>query len=473
MRSRRVVVLAAALAAVLAVVAVAESGPRAADAYARAGDVVVRVARVNVATSGAQAGGPTFGATVSGNGRYVAFVSQASSLVPGDRNGTSDVFVRDLRASRTTRVSVSSGGAEGDGPSHIPSISHDGRLVAFPSSATNLVGGDRNGLQDVFVRDRTSRRTRRVSIGSDGNEANGLSLAPLLSGDGSVVVYTSEASNLVPADRNGVPDVFVTEVKGRRTSRVSVGVSGESVAGSESASVSADGRFVALRSFAPNLVVDDSNGLPDIFVRDRRTQTTERVNVSSAGAQADAASFRGMLSGDARFVGFRSWADNLVPGDGNDALDVFVHDRDTGQTSRISVGANGSEADAGRLDDASRNHFVSRPFLSASGRFAAFTSRASNLVPGDRNGLPDVFVHDLETGRTIRVSVSAGGSEANGASSVRGISADGRLVVFQSFATNLVPGDTNGRRDVFVAWLWQAPGDPLFTFVELMLGSAP
>src|SRR5262249_22126001 len=157
------------------------------------------------------------------------------------------------------------------------------------------------------------------------------------------------------------------------------------------------------RSYAPNLVTDDSNGVADVFVYDRGTAETERVNVSSLGAEADAATFRGMVSGDGRFVGFRSRANNLVPGDTNDALDVFVHDRVTGLTTRVSVASDGTQADARGFDGPDRGSaFMSRPFLSANGRYAAFTSRAPNLVEDDHNEKADVFVHDLWTGRTIR-----------------------------------------------------------------------
>ncbi len=419
--------------------------------------------RANVSTAGAQANGPTFGAVLSADGRFVAFASAATTLVPDDRNGQTDVFVRDLFTSRTTRISVSSAGRESNGPSGKPSISADGRIVAFPSSATNLVEGDSNGAQDIFVRDTRSGKTRRVGVGVEG-EPNGPSLAPVVSTDGRVVAFSSDASNLVPSDRNGVMDVFVVDLARARTVRVSVGVDGESVGRSEVSSIAAHGRVVAFRSFSPNLVARDWNGLADVFVRNWGSGTTERVNVSSSGAQANAETFRGNLSATGRFVGFRSRADNLTggpAGDTNDALDVFVHDRGTGRTTRISVSSDGTEADARDVDEYVRdNKFMTRPFLSAAGRYAAFTSRAANLVRGDGNGLPDVFVHDLVTGTTVRVSATDTGRDANGASLVSAISGDGRIVVFQSFANNLVPNDSNGRRDVYVRrWNVEPVGD--------------
>src|SRR4029079_6588207 len=161
-----------------------------------------------------------------------------------------------------------------------------------------------------------------------------------------------------------------------------------------------------------------------------------------------------MVSGNGRFVGFRSRANNLVPDDTNDALDVFVHDRLLGLTTRLSVSSSGVQGNAAWLAPSVRcSMFMSRPFLSANGRYAAFTSRAANLVADDTNGKSDVFVHDLWTGRTLRVSLTSSGLEAHGESFVFGIRGDGRVVPFTSLADNLVPGDTNGRRDVFVAWL--------------------
>ena len=447
-RPLSLVTAVAVVAALLATQASRGHVPLAVDAAA-----IRHLARVDVSTTGGQADGPTFGAVLGARGHHVAFVSAATTLVLGDGNGLRDAFVHDLRTSRTSRVSVSSSGAESDGSSEKPSLSADGRVVAFPSSATNLVTGDRNGFQDVFVRDRLAGTTIRVSAAGE-REANGPSLASLVSADGSAVVFSSAASNLVPGDRNGALDVFLADSAGGRMTRVSVGASGEATDRSEASSVDAHGRVVGFRSYAANLVAGDGNGLADVFVHDARAALTERVNVSTVGAEADAVTFRGVMSGNARFVGFRSRARNLVPHDTNDALDVFVHDRLTGETRRVSVSSEEDQADATGFDRPSRwSLFMSRPFLSTNGRYAAFTSRAPNLVPDDRNGKSDVFVHDLWTGRTIRVSLTVDGTEANGDSFVSGISADGRVVAFTSLADDIVPGDTNGYRDVFVAWL--------------------
>jgi Tol biopolymer transport system component len=442
-----------ALGAATVVLVLAQAHAQPVSAHAPADDVVLAVERANLSTGGAEANGESFGAVLSASGRFVAFASGATSLVRDDRNAVSDVFVRDLARGRTWRASISSSGAESDGPSRKPSISADGNVVAFPSSASNLVRGDRNGVQDVFVHDRVAGRTERVETGRE-REPDAASLAPHVSADGRTIVFSSDASNLVAADDNEAMDVFVADTVTGRIRRVSLGPFGESGSRSEASSIDARGLVVVFRSFATNLVYGDWNGKADVFVFDRRTGLPERVNVSSEGDEARAATFRGVISGDGRFVGFRSRAGNLAPGDANRALDAFVHDRFTGATTRISVASTGEEARANGFDRSTRrSFFVSRPFLSTDGRYAAFTSRASNLVPDDRNGVSDVFVHDLQTGETARVSVSTSGEEADSASFVSGISADGSVVAFTSLADNLVAGDTNGRRDVFVARL--------------------
>ena len=359
--------------------------------------------------------------------------------------------MRDLWRRRTTRVSVSSTGAEGDGASFYPSISADGRFVAFRSFARNLVPDDRNRVEDVFVHDRVTKVTERVSVSTSGREANGPSVSSNMNGDGSVVVFSSDASNLVGNDRNKVMDVFVRDRARRRTIRVSVGWRGEANGRSEGSGVSRGGREVVFRSLATNLVRADTNRYPDVFVRNWVVGTTNRVNLSSAGAEANHETYRGSLSGDGRRVAFRSEASNLVSHDTNGAQDVFVYDRPTKTMRRISVSTGGAEAYASPSRRTARGHrFMTRAFLSQTGRFAAFGSFAANLVRTDTNRAEDVFVRDLELRRTVRVSVGPEGAQSDGASTVMGISADGSVVLFVSSANNLVSGDTNGLLDAFV-----------------------
>ena len=405
--------------------------------------------RVSIASNGTQgnADSGVFWVSIADNARYVAFNSYASNLVAGDTNGEGDAFVHDLQTGETTRVSVASDGTEGNDVSvNALDISADGRFVAFSSYASNLVSGDTNNNHDVFVRDRQTGQTTRVSVASDGSQANsdsGFSVVSL-SADGRYVAFYSYASNLIAGDTNGEWDVFVHDRQTAQTFRVSVGTGGvEANNTSAWMSISADGRYVAFQSDASNLVPADTNGTGDVFVHDRQTLQTTRVSVPSDGAQGNATSGTPTISADGRYVAFDSYASNLIAGDTNGECDVFVHDRQTAQTSRVSVASNGTQGNA----------MTHRPCPSADGRYVAFESDASNLVPGDTNGISDVFVHDRATGSTTRVSVGPGGVQANG-SSASGrsptISADGRYVAFPSDASNLVVADTNGKTDAFV-----------------------
>jgi Tol biopolymer transport system component len=400
------------------------------------------VARVSVASDGTQGNGDSFDGSISADGRYVAFASKASNLVAGDTNGKQDIFVQDRQTGQTTRVSVASDGAQGNGDSGQPVISADGRFVAFYSSASNLVPGDTNGVEDVFVHDRLTGQTTRVSVASDGAQGNGPSWGPSISGDGRFVAFESRASNLVPGDTNDTTDVFVHDRLTGQTMRVSVASDGrEGNSYSWLARISADGRFVVFTSDASNLVPGDTNGTWDVFVHDRQTGQTTMVSVAPDGTPGNGRSIGVSISGDGRFVAFMSEASNLVAGDTNGTWDVFVRDRLTGQTTRVSVASDGTQGNASSSGGA----------LSGDGRFVVFSSIASNLTPGDTNGAMDVFVHDRQTGQTTMVTVASDGAQGNADSSGAAISADGRFVVFTSRASNLVPGDTNGTWDIFVA----------------------
>jgi len=288
--------------------------------------------------------------------------------------------------------------------------------------------------------------TTRVSVGPGGVQGNAGSgdLGTAISADGRWVAFFSYASNLVTGDTNGEPDVFVYDQQTGATTRVSVGPGGAQANGaSDYPAISADGRWVAFNSSASNLVAGDTNGAGDVFVHDQQTGTTTRVSVGPAGVQGDASSggYGGAaISADGRWVVFDSRASNLVAGDTNGMIDMFVHDRQTGTTTLASLGPGGVQGNDWSLYAA----------ISADGRWVAFHSYASNLVAGDTNGTIDAFVFDQQTGTTTRVSVGTGGLQGNGASSSPKLSGDGRWVTFTSMASNLVAGDTNTERDVFV-----------------------
>jgi Tol biopolymer transport system component len=418
-----------------------------APAYAATGATT----RVSVAGDGTQANGGSFNTAISGDGRYVAFGSGADNLVPGDTNGIHDVFVHDRDTGGMERVSVAGDGTQANYGSDAPAVSADGRYVAFESFADNLVPGDTNGTYDVFVHDRVSGSTERVSVAGDGTQANHYSSAPAISADGRYVAFGSFASNLVPGDTNDSGDVFVRDRVTGSTERASVagaGIPGQN-GNSRDPAISGDGRYVAFESSAGNLVPNDINFTEDVFVRDRVAGSTARVSFPGAGREADAGSGAAAISADGRHVAFHSYASNMVPNDTNRTTDVFVHDRVTGTIERVSVAGDGTQANNGGAG----------PAISADGRHVAFISYASNLVPGDTNGRGDVFVRDRVTGTTERVSVANDGGQANDHSSWAAISADGRNVAFGSGASNLVRGDTGGHVDVFVRDRAGDPGD--------------
>jgi Tol biopolymer transport system component len=403
---------------------------------------VAAIVMVLTATSGraAPANSGSFRASVSGDGRFVAFESDASNLVRDDQNGKTDVFVRDRGTSKTERVSVATGSAEANEQSIDPAISADGRSVAFTSWASNLVAGDANEQSDVFVHDRSTGKTELVSVGMGGAPGNDLSTDPSLSADGRYVAFTSYASNLVSGDTAGTWDVFLRDRQSGTTERIDASPAHRRI--DSRATISADGRFVAFSSDAAELVPGDTNGTPDVFVHDRLARATERVSVGNGGWQLDGDNgiYGAAISADGRYVTFISNAPDAVAGDDNGLPDIFVRDRVRGTTERIDLATGGAEANNGVCCDQA---------ISADGRYVAFMSFASNLVPADTNDWGDVFVRDRTTGTTERVSVGKAG-EANNQSSVFGLSADGSLVVFQSNASNLVPEDVNEASDIFV-----------------------
>ena len=402
--------------------------------------------RVSVASDGTQANDFSDDSAISANGRFVAFDSPATNLVSDDTNGVPDVFVHDRKTGQTTRVSVASDGTQGDCNSDFASLSATGRYVAFDSCASNLVSGDSNGFVDTFVHDRQTGQTTLVSVASDGTQGNDSSSSHVsISANGRYVAFQSFASNLVSGDTNNTLDVFVHDRKTGRTTLVSVASDGTQGNGlSAHPSLSANGRYVAFASSASNLAEGgDTNGAEDVFVHDRKTGRTTLVSVASDGTQGNGESAFPSISDTGRYVAFFSSASNLVSGDTNFTSDIFVHDRQTGQTTRVSVASDGTQANEG-------SGLLS---ISDTGRFVAFESIASNLVSTDTNNSQDIFVHDRKTGQTTRVTVASDGTQANGGSFDPypfSISANGRFVAFSSDATNLVSGDTNGVTDIFV-----------------------
>lgn len=342
----------------------------------------------SVTSAGVQGNSGSIAPNLSADGRYVAFESLASNLVVGDTNNAWDVFVHDRLAGTTVRVSVGAGGVQGDADSRRASISADGRFVAFASEATNLVAGDTNGVSDVYLRDLLAGTTTRVSLSTGGAQGDGASLWASVSGDGRYVAFQSASTDLVAGDTNGAEDVFRKDMLTGTLLRVSVGTGGIQGNGpSVSPSISADGAFVAFQSSATNLVAGDTNAVEDVFVRDLALSQTARASVGPGGVQANNQSLlqgNRALSADGRFVAFDSFASNLVASDTNAGSDCFVRDRWTGLTERVSVTTAGAQAGGG-----SRS-----PTISGNGRYVVFESSASTLVVGDTNLVYDVFLRD-------------------------------------------------------------------------------
>ena len=356
--------------------------------------------RVSLDSSGGQANNASFVSDMSPDGRFVAFSSSATNLVAGDTNGYGDAFIRDLQTDNTERISLTSTGGQANDNVYPTGMSADGRFVAFHSGASNLVPGDTNGDFDVFVRDRQLGTTERVSITSNGDEANFGGLGGLISDNGRLVAFGSHSTNLAPnLPPLVISRVYVHDRDTGATTMASVNSAGD-YGTAYAFDMTADGRFVAFASGSTNLVSGDTNGKIDIFVHDRQTGLTSRVSIDSSGAQGNNDSGGGGIgvSADGRFVSFESLASNMVMNDTNNEGDIFVHDRQTSITTRVSIGGDGSEGNEGSTN----------PVVTVSGRYVAFTSPASNLVAGDTNNSCDtnndgvfadncwdVFVHDL------------------------------------------------------------------------------
>ena len=408
--------------------------------------------RVSVSSAGTEGNQQSERSAMSADGRFVVFVSLADNLVPGDTSNESDIFVHDRLTGTTERVSVSSREEQANGDSSFlgffqtPAISANGRFVAFASTATNLVARDTNNAEDIFVRDRLMGTTERASVSSNGGQANSDSFFASITADGRFVAFASFADNLVVGDTNFTDDVFVRDRQAGTTERVSVSSAGvEGNSASDNSAISADGRFVAFESFASNLVPGDveDNAL-DIYLRDRLTGSTEGVSLVPTGPSGIVQhSTSPAISADGRFVAFDSTETNLVAGDTNSRRDIFLRDRQTptGTLERVSL----TDADGESNEDS----FT--PGISADGRFVVFGSRASNLVSDDTNQANDIFVRDRVDGITVRDSVSTAGAEGElfRGSFTPSISADGQVVAFQSDA-GLVPGDIGFPTDVYV-----------------------
>lgn len=407
--------------------------------------------RVSLGTGGVE-GSSGFEGDVSADGRYIVFIS-GYRFVPEDTNNYMDAFVYDRQTQTTELVSLTSTGTQGNQSVSFPQISADGRYITFVSRATNFVPNDTNNRGDIFLRDRQTNTTERISIASDGTQGNSITdwRAPI-SADGRFVAFSSHSNNLVPGDTNGWFDVFVRDRFLGQTTRVSVasdGTQGNDHSGyAVHPNISTDGRFVTFISEATNLTSIPTTGINKIFVHDRITGETTLESINDAGVPANGPSWTPDISNDGRFVTFQSEASNLAPNDTNQTGDIFLKDRLTQIITLVTRGYDGTPANLGSV----------YPRISGDGRFITFTSHANNLVPNDTNECEigsevcgETYVYDHLTGLVQRISWGFDGSETNGyITSASNITPDGRYIVLGSDASNLVISDTNGFVDVFL-----------------------
>ncbi|MCF6337262.1 MAG: hypothetical protein L3J84_04830 [Gammaproteobacteria bacterium] len=357
----------------------------------RATDVTELVSVGNDGSAGV-AGGSI---DVSNDGRYVVFIGRYI-----DGNGNVNVYVRDRATNTTELVSINSDGSPGTvtKSASAVSISGDGRYVAFISNSADVVSGDTNGVADVFVRDRVTGVTQRVSIASDGTQANGKSGGNYrgtdISADGRYIVFSSVANNLVPNDTNDKLDLFIHDRTNGTTARVNLANDGSQISAGHYGwfDLSSDGRYITFVSGDSNLVTNDNNGQADVFVRDLAMDTTELVSFANDGSQSNSLNTFPGISANGRYVSFNSSASNLVTGGNPQGLATFVRDRIANTTEMVDTPHDGTVA----------NHIsFGNSAVSGDGRYVVFASFASNLVAGDSdiNNDWDIFIHDRISGQ--------------------------------------------------------------------------
>lgn len=382
--------------------------------------------RVSVSSTGAEANGQSKGPYVSSDGRFVAFSSNASNLATGDADMREDGFVRDRTLGTTQLVTVGPSGTAAGG--RVTDISADGRYVVFTSSSPDYVPGDTNAVSDVFVRDLTTGVTERVSVDSNEAPSRQSNFDGSISSDGRYVAFTA-FGRLVPEDEDSYgSDVYVRDRQNGTTELVSVKRSGYQ-GGGQLPVISDNGKYVSFTSKSGKLVKHDTNGTHDIFVRNIAKHTTRLVSVSSSGDQAQKPSKVSDISADGRMIAFTSKAGTLVKRDKNKESDVFVHNRLTGATKIVSV--NSREERAGGPSIA--------PAISADGWFVTFNS-SPDLLGGGRS-TDGLYLRDLTAGKTTLLL-----QKTYGASAVTG---NGHGVAFYSWSSDIVTGDTNNTGDIF------------------------
>lgn len=385
--------------------------------------------RVSVNSQGELAHGGSSDLKISADGRFVTFSSAAQNL-DGTPSGTRDVYVHDLLLHRTERVSLSDTGGFASTRCDYPQISANGRFVSFVTYSDNLVAGDTNGDRDVYLRDRLAQTTVRISLSTSGEQSNNDSYAGSISDDGRYALFSTRSAKMHP-DGNTRTHFYLRDTHTNTTTRTTENSLGDAAnQDCKHGFLSSTADWIVFSTIATNLPGGAANSRDDVYIRNLNTGVTEWISSTHLGGEPDGHCNRPSVSADGRWVVFQSGATNLVPGDTNGVIDVFLHDRVTGTTSRINQRWDGSET---------VRECVS-PRISADGSTISFQSSDTMLVPDDTNGVGDVFVYERATQRIELVHRGSGGVLGNRGASDASISADGNRVAFESTSTNLIGG---------------------------------
>jgi Tol biopolymer transport system component len=397
------------------------------------------VVRLSVSASGIEGDKSSGRVKLIASGRRGVFGSDATNLVDGDVNNYNDVFLKDIATGRVVLASVAADGTQGNANSGRGMICFNGRRTVFHSGASNLVDDDTNRVADVFIRDLPQKSTVRVSVSTDGVQADRDCLDPAISGDGRRVVFYSRSDKLVENDTNKRGDIFLRDLEADRTVRVSVKTGGGQCKGGEGEpAISADGRYVVFLSSADDIVEGDTNLCVDVFLHDYHKTETSRVSLNSDQKQVDDNCWFTTISGDGRIVAFTSTADNIWGY--SEKIQVYLRDVEHGDTFAVLNKGNRVLPAEG----------ADRPALSYTGRWVVFESKSNDIVDGDDDDFFDVFIRDTLYKTNSRISVAYDGGPVDGDSRSPSISPNGRFVGFESYASNIVPDDTNGVADAFI-----------------------
>ncbi len=398
---------------------------------------------------GTPGNGDSYEGQVTPNGRYVVFDTRASNLGVNFTASDFQIVLRDRKEGTNFLVSHGAAGEAGNGDSWDPCISANGRWIVFYSSADNLVTGDLDGTDDLFLYDRVTDQTTMLPLTSAGDPVNGRSqiYGASLTPNGRSLVFFSQATDLLPAADNGSDQVFMMDLKKGTVTLLSAdgaGVQGNGA--SRYPSISPNGKWVAFESIASNLVAGDANGSRDAFVRDMRHGTIARASVSSGGVEGNNHSDEPVVSNNGRYVAFWSYATNFVAADGNGSTDEFLRDMKAGTTIRISEPAGGGDATGGDCYECC---------MTPSGKTIVYYSYATNLNPDHASPAGGVYLYDVKNGTTTQLDLAPNGDAPDGVGYVWqwSLTASGKWLLMSSQATQFTTGDTAGKYQVYLVQL--------------------